>query len=237
VIKAIIVDDEAPARSELRYLLETAGGVDVIAEAGSVREALEQLKTLGADVMFLDINMPDTVGLQLAEALTRLKAPPAVVFVTAYSEHAAKAFDVNALDYLIKPVQTERLSQTLAKIQQHLQAQNKQREGKRIQVEKGGRRILISTTNIHYIMARDDYSYVYADSDRYLSTYSLTQFETMLADYGFFRVHRRYLVSLESVQELIPVSGGGLQLRLAGEDELMPVSRRRVVALKRALGL
>ena len=104
VLRAIIVDDEAPARSELKFLLDELGSVDVVAEAASVREAIEKLKEYQCDVMFLDINMPEANGLQLANALQHLRYPPAVVFVTAYSEFALDAFKVNAIDYLVKPV-------------------------------------------------------------------------------------------------------------------------------------
>ena len=97
MLKAMIVDDEAPARSELRYLLEETGRVDGISEASSAREAVEKLMEGRPDVMFLDISMPKTSGMQLAEALHKLKNPPAVVFVTAYSEYALEAFDVNAV--------------------------------------------------------------------------------------------------------------------------------------------
>ena len=110
MLKAIIVDDEAPARSELRFLLGELNQTEVVAEAASVREAIEKLKEYPCDVMFLDINMPEATGIQLAEALQHLKYPPAVVFVTAYSEFALDAFKVNAIDYLVKPVETERLS-------------------------------------------------------------------------------------------------------------------------------
>lgn len=113
MLKAIIVDDEAPARSELKFLLDELGQTEVVAEAASVREAIEKLKEYPCDVMFLDVNMPEATGLQLAEALQHLKFPPAVVFVTAYSEHALDAFKVNAIDYLVKPVETERLSRRL----------------------------------------------------------------------------------------------------------------------------
>ena len=91
MLKAIIVDDEAPARSELRYLLDETGQVEIVGEASNVREAIERLKEKGTDIMFLDISMPGASGLQLAEALNRLKFPPAIVFVTAYGEHAAEA--------------------------------------------------------------------------------------------------------------------------------------------------
>ena len=237
MLRAIIVDDEAPARSELRFLLDETGKVDVVAEAANVREAIEKLKDLGAEIMFLDVNMPGTDGLQLAEALTHLKYPPYVIFVTAYSEHAVKAFDVNATDYLVKPVETDRLNQAIAKVMQHVGGQGHGSTGERIPVEKGGKKLLIPTEKIHFIMAKDDYSYLHTDSDRYLSTVSLAQLEAKLEPLGFFRVHRRYLVNLSCIREVDPVSGGTLLLTLQGEEEQIPVSRRRVASLKKALGL
>lgn len=120
LLKAIIVDDEAPARSELRFLLSELNQTEVVAEAANVREAIEKLKEYPCDVMFLDINMPEATGLQLAEAMQHLKFPPAVVFVTAYSEFALDAFKVNAVDYLVKPVETERLAQALARVREHV---------------------------------------------------------------------------------------------------------------------
>ena len=237
MIKAIIVDDEAPARSELRFLLEETNQVEVVAEASNVREAIECLKEHGGDLMFLDIQMPGASGLQLAEALGRLKYPPAVVFVTAFSEHAANAFDVNAIDYLLKPVETKRLHKALSKVLQHMSVNVKTQQAERIPVEKGGKKLLISTDKIRYIMAKDDYSYLFTCDDRYLSTISLAQLETKLEPFNFFRIHRRYLVNLDCVEEVIPVNGGTLQLTLTGEEEKVPVSRRRVASLKKALGL
>ncbi|MBQ6453256.1 MAG: response regulator transcription factor [Coriobacteriales bacterium] len=237
MLKAIIVDDEPLARSELRFLLDETGQVEVAAEASNVREAIERLKDTGADVMFLDVNMPNTSGLQLAEAMNKLKYPPAVVFVTAYSEHAVKAFDVNAVDYLVKPVDTERLLQAINKVKASMVGSTKSAQKERIPVEKGGKKLLIPADKIHFIMAKDDYSYLHTESDRYLSTVSLAQLEAKLEPYGFFRVHRRYLVNLSCVSEVDPVSGGTLMLSLTGEEEKIPVSRRRVASLKKALGL
>ena len=117
MMNALIVDDEEPARSELRFLLEETGRIDCIEEASNAREAVEALvrrkenvnRRRGIEVLFLDIAMPKTSGMQLAEALHQLKNPPAVVFVTAYSEYALRAFNVDAIDYLMKPVETDRL--------------------------------------------------------------------------------------------------------------------------------
>ena len=237
MLKAIIVDDEAPARSELRFLLGELNQTEVVAEAASVREAIEKLKEYPCDVMFLDINMPEATGIQLAEALQHLKYPPAVVFVTAYSEFALDAFKVNAIDYLVKPVETERLSHALARVREHVLLHAKAQKAERIPVEKGGKKILINIDDIRYVMARDDYAYLQTGVDRFFSTVSLAQLEKTLDGHGFFRVHRGYLVNLALVKEVEPQSGGTLLLTLDGVDEKIPVSRRRVSSLKKALGL
>ena len=230
MLKAMIVDDEAPARSELRFLLDELGQTEVVAEAASVREAIEKLKEYPCDVMFLDINMPEATGLQLADALQHLKFPPAVVFVTAYSEFALDAFKVHAIDYLVKPVESERLAQAIARVREHVALHMQAQKSERIPVEKGGKKILIGIDKIRYVMARDD-------TDRYFSTVSLAQLEKRLDGHGFFRVHRGYLVNLSMVDEVESVSGGTLLLTLNGVEDKIPVSRRRVSALKKALGL
>lgn len=237
MLKTIIVDDEAPARSELRFLLDEIGQTEVVAEASNVREAIEKLKEHPCDVVFLDINMPEATGLQLAEALQKLKFPPAVVFVTAYSEHALDAFKVKAVDYLVKPVEVERLSQAITRVREQVALQAKAQRSERIPVEKGGKKILIGIDQIRFVMARDDYAYLQTDEDRYFSTVSLAQLEKRLDGHGFFRVHRGYLVNLSLVKEVESVSGGTLLLTLDGVEEKIPVSRRRVSSLKKALGL
>ena len=205
-MRAMIVDDEAPARSELHYLLDETGRVESVTEASSAREAVEKLMEAKADVMFLDIQMPKTSGMQLAEALHKLKNPPAVVFVTAYSEYALEAFEHSSVE--------------------------------RIPVVKSGRKVLVPIDQIRYIEAKDDYSCIYTDTDRFLSTISLAKLEQKLAPHGFFRVHRGYIVNLEYVEDVEVISSGILQLGVNGiEGKKISVSRRRVVALKRALGL
>ena len=240
-MRAMIVDDEAPARSELRFLLEETGRVEEIMEATSAREAVERMMEGKADVMFLDISMPKTTGMQLAEALYKLKNPPAIVFVTAYSEYALDAFNVDAVDYLMKPVEADRLSQALDKVEARIEPQQPQQNHssvERIPVVKSGRKVLVPIEQIRYIEAKDDYSCIYTDNDRFLSTISLAKLEEKLAPHGFFRVHRGYIVNLEFVEDVEVISSGILQLGIAGiEGKKISVSRRRVVALKRALGL
>lgn len=236
MLKALVVDDEAPARSELRYLLGETGGVEVVGEASNAMEALQLIKAIPYDVIFLDIDMPGLSGVQLAEALAALTNPPAIIFVTAHSEHAVKAFEVKATDYLVKPVEIERLKKAVSRLTPV--AEQAPARVERIPVEKAGKKLLVGVGDILYIMAKDDYSYLHTESDRYLSTMSLASLETKLDSAGFFRVHRRYLVNLACVKEVVPMYGGTLLLTLTDANATqVPVSRRRVPALKKALGL
>ncbi len=237
MLKAMIVDDEAPARSELRFMLDEVGDVEVAVEADNVRKAIESLKEQRCDVVFLDINMPGVNGMQFAEALSKLKNPPAVVFVTAYSEYGAEAFGVNAVDYLVKPVETDRLKQAIDKVRNQLGQVQKKANSERIPVEKGGKKVLVPTDTIRYIMAKDDYSCLYTEDDHYLSTISLAQLEERLPSASFFRVHRRYIVNLSHIREVESVPGGTLLLTMRDDEEKIPVSRRRVAPLKRVLKL
>lgn len=157
--------------------------------------------------------------------------------MTAYSEFAIDAFKVNAIDYLVKPVESERLSQALARVMEHVALHAKVQKLERIPVEKAGKKILIGIDTIRYVMARDDYAYLQTDNDRYFSTVSLAQLEKRLDGHGFFRVHRGYLVNLSLVTEVESVAGGTLLLSLDSCEDKIPVSRRRVSALKKALGL
>jgi two-component system, LytTR family, response regulator LytT len=235
-LKALVVDDEAPARSELRYLLDEAGGVEVVGEASNASEAFQLIKAIPYDVVFLDIDMPGLSGVQLAEALAELERQPAIVFVTAHSEHAVKAFEVAATDYLVKPVELDRLRVAIERLAPAHQEGGARIE--RIPVEKAGRKLLLQVEDIFYVMAKDDYSYLHTDAERYLSTISLAQLELRLEPSGFFRVHRRYLVNLAQVREVVPMYGGTLLLTLKDrEGTQVPVSRRRVPSLKKALGL
>ena len=241
MLRAMIVDDEAPARSELRYLLEQTGRIESIVEASSVREAIERYIENRVDVMFLDISMPKTDGMQLAEGLRKYKTSPAIVFVTAYSEYALDAFNVDAVDYLMKPVEMDRLNQALDKVQGGAKpASQPKAYTERIPVEKAGRKILLPIDQVRYIEAKDDYSCIYTDKDHYLSTISLAQFENKLAPKGFFRAHRSYIVNLQYIDSVdgSKSGNGNLQLTISGiKDKKISVSRRRVSDLKKKLNI
>ena len=235
-LKALVCDDEAPARSELRFLLEEVGGVEVVGEASSGAEALQLIRALPYDVVFLDIDMPGLSGMQLAEVLNDLDKRPAIIFVTAHSEYAVQAFEVAATDYLVKPVESERLRQAIERLVPAQPSGLMKLE--RIPVEKAGKKLLLPVDDIFHIMAKDDYSYLHTDGERYLSTMSLSTLESKLEPQGFYRVHRRFLVNLSKVSEVVPMYGGTLLLTLKDRNRTqVPVSRRRVPALKKVLGL
>lgn len=237
MLRVIVVDDEGPARSELKYLLEKEGGVEVVAEASSVRTAIEALKGTPCDVVFLDIEMPDSTGIQLARALCRIKSAPAVVFTTAYGQYAADAFGVNALDYLVKPVEEQRLAQTLARVRKRLQSTTQIRKMSLFPVRKNGKNQYVRIGDITFISAMDDYSCLHTESARYQLPTTLGELERRLEGYGFFRTHRSFLVNLDRVDEYKTVGRGALLLFVSGVKEGVPVARRRVPELKKALGI
>jgi two-component system response regulator LytT len=166
-----------------------------------------------------------------------LERPPAIVFVTAHSEHAVRAFEVEATDYLVKPVEVERLRRAVERLTPAAPASGAARV-ERVPVEKGGKKLLLAVEELFYVMAKDDYSYLFTDGERYLSTLSLAELERKLEPRGFFRVHRRFVVNLAQVKEVVPMYGGTLLLTMKDRAaSQVPVSRRRVPALKKALGL
>lgn len=237
----LIVDDEAPARSELRFLLEETGKAGVIEEAKSAKEAAEQIIKVRPDVVFLDISMPKVTGLELAQALQKLKRPPAIIFVTAYSEHAVEAFGLDAVDYLLKPVETDRLAKAIEKAElyrEHLKRKSSSATRDRIPVEKGGKKLFVQVEDICYIDSKDDYAFLHTEEDNYISSSSLTQLENVLVPRGFLRVHRGHIVNLAQITSVEVGEKGALFLNLKGIDDFkVPVSRRRVSELKKTLGI
>lgn len=237
MLRAMIVDDEGPARSEMRFLLDEVGGVEIVAEADNVRSALNVLKERRCDVLFLDVNMPGVSGMQLAEALTHLKVPPAVVFVTAYGEFATEAFGVNAVDYLMKPVETERLIQAIDKVMLFMRVRSQAPIPERIMVDKQGKKFLINPEDVSLVMAKDDYSYIYSVDGIYIANQSLAQLEERLCDVGFYRVHRTYLVNVAYIKEVDFESERKLSIKVKGYPHEIPVSRRKITTLKRMIDL
>lgn len=237
----LVVDDEPPIRAELSYLLRQDARIGVIDEAGGAAEAIEKVLELHPDVLFLDIQMPGASGVKVADTLQNLKNPPVLVFVTAFSEYAAEAFELDAVDYVLKPVETDRLERALAKVEQALAARRPAASAAqvhRVQVERNGQRTFIPVADISYFEAKADYSTAHTSSGSYLVNESVSTIEERYRGDGFLRVHRSYVVNLDDVHDIeVKKASGLIQLKLERTGAVVPVSRRRAPEVKRHLGL
>lgn len=240
-LRALVVDDEAPARRRLRRQLEELG-VEVVGEAEDGEQALTQARALAPDVIFLDVRMPGVDGLTLAQRHVDL---PPIVFCTAYDEFAVKAFEVNAVDYLLKPVRAERLSAAVEKVRAK-QGASRERVAKALEVVAPAQatRVVSSTRGtVRFFDARqltrfwssDKYTVFVAEGEEHLIEESLSTLEERLAPHGFLRVHRAELIRLDAVKSL-STADGMHEVKLA-DGQVAKVSRRSVGAVKEALGL
>jgi DNA-binding LytR/AlgR family response regulator len=237
---ALIVDDEAPARAELRYLLERTGDVEVVGEAASVREALALAARLDYDVVFCDISMPELTGIDAAREIQSWPKRPHVVFVTAHQDYAVQAFSVDAFDYLLKPVAEERLAQTVERLRSALRGTPERARGElaKVAVTRRGETLLLDHDQVYFMLAEGDYARVATYEERYLSTQSLRELEDALPPALFFRIHRSSIVNLQKVSALEQSSPGHWIVRLSdAEATQLEVARRQTRALKQHLGL
>ena len=248
-MRALIVDDEHAAREELRYLLRSFPEVEVVGEATQTSEALELIRNIDYDLCFLDIRMPGGTGLELVRELSKQRHRPAVIFTTAYPDHAVEAFELDAVDYLLKPFDEARLGHALEKVIERgelpaeLEGQAGAREDSdepsidKIAVPLAGRTILLDVDEIVYATAARGYSYLITSRGRHLVPNSLADLERRLVRRGFFRAHRGYLINLRKAQAIEPDFTGSLQVVMEEREERVPVSRRQARELKRLIGL
>lgn len=239
-MKILIVDDEPLARSRLQDLIEDLGGHQVVGEAADGRQALEQVQRLRPEVVLLDIRMPEMDGLEVARHLSNLNQPPAIIFTTAYSEHALAAFDANAIDYLLKPIRGARLAQALAKARPlarpRLEAAASERQQRRRHISahhRGGIK-LIPVEEILYFQSDSKYVSVHYEGGEVLIDEPLKQLEQEFAD-RFTRIHRNCLVANEAIAALEKVGDNQCQLRLRGCDTRLEVSRRQLPLVRKLI--
>jgi two-component system, LytTR family, response regulator LytT len=236
VIRALVVDDEAPARSELRHLLAAEPDVVVVGEAAGVDEAVRSVDAHRPDVVFLDIELPGATGLEAAPLVRERRDPPAVVFVTAHARYAVDAFAVEAFDYVLKPVDPDRLARVVARLRERASPQARPVE--RLPVVAAGGTQLLDVDEVHYISADGDYSRVHTYDRSLLCTTSLRDLERRLPADRFARVHRSHLVNLAKVAAVRRGEGDRLRLQLADSDSTeLDVARRQVRALRERLRL
>lgn len=243
-LTVLAVDDEAPALDELIYMLRRHHAIGQVRGAADATMALRALREGGVDAVFLDINMPGLSGLELAAVLSNFAQPPVVVFVTAHDDKAVAAFDVGAVDYLLKPIRRDRLDEAVRRVVASHSPEpapsataNEDRGHDRdvIPAEVGGVTHLIRRDTIGWVEAEGDYSRLHSTSGAHLVRIPLSTLETRWAETGFQRVHRSYLVSLSMVTG-IRTAAGAVMVRLrangASPAAELPVSRRQVRELR-----
>jgi DNA-binding LytR/AlgR family response regulator len=245
-INVLVVDDEAPARDELAFLLRQQAPVGRVTQAASSTSCLELLAHGGFDAVFLDVRMPHLDGLALARLIGQMARAPQVVFVTAYEDHAVEAFGLAAVDYLLKPVRPERLGVTIGRLARAsaggsvaTAAQpNAAPLGDRIAVSLRGQIRLLPVADVRVAIADGEGVTVRTADGRFHVRQTLHELEERLERHGFLRVHRAYLVNLNHVASIDSFFNGTYLLKLAGLPDLtVPVSRRHAADLRSAIRL
>lgn len=221
-LKVLAVDDEPPALDELAFLLGRDERVESVRTCGSAAEALRILQAETFDVVLLDIAMPGLSGLDLAQVLRQFREPPAVVFVTAHAHHAVEAFDLRAVDYLLKPVHEERLREAIGRVRGEGGVAD---HDEQMPVELGGVTRFVRRSDVRYASAQGDYVRLHTASGNPLVRMSLSALEQRWADRGFVRIHRSILVSLAHVDE-VRLGAGRPAVVVDGAE--LPVSRRHL---------
>jgi two-component system LytT family response regulator len=236
-IKAIIIDDERLARNELKKLLEQHPDITIIDEASNVDEAIEKIDLSRPDLIFLDIQMPGKTGFDL---LAEIEKSPRVIFTTAYDEFALKAFEVNALDYLLKPIDPKRLADAIQKLQTELALEQASLMGvsrgpltevDQVFVKDGERCWFVKLADIRLFESVGNYAKVYFSTNKPLILKSLNALEERLDDRVFFRANRKHIINLHWIEKIEPYFNGGLLVELKGGEKI-EISRCQTVKFK-----
>ena len=241
-MKAIIIDDERLARSELKKLLQEFPEIEVIDEAANAEEGISKIASLHPDLIFLDIQMPGKTGFDM---LMQLERTPQVIFTTAFDEYALKAFEVNALDYLLKPVEPKRLADAVQKL--HFENRETKDTGEfsnnsfltendQVFVKDGERCWFVKLNDIRLFESVGNYAKVFFANNKPLILKSLNALEERLDEKFFFRANRKHIVNLRMIEKIEPYFNGGLLLELKGGEKI-EVSRRQTVKFKEMMSL
>jgi len=259
-LRAVIVDDEQLARDELGYLLGRVGGVEVIGQAGNGLEALTTIERLQPEVVFLDVQMPGLTGFEVARRMLDADAPAHIIFVTAYDQHAIEAFEVNAVDYLLKPVDQARLELALQRARRRIATDrsleaggsindqlekivqlvaDRQSRRERLAIKVGERFLLVQADDIIHASLVDDGIAVVTSQHAGTSNYrTLDELQARLDPSVFWRVHRSHLVNINKIKEIVPWFSRNYILRMKDEKATeIPVSRTQTRRLREYLKL
>ena len=235
-LKAIIIDDERLARLELKKLLQDYPDITIIDEAANAEEGIEKIEIQNPDIIFLDIQMPGKTGFDM---LAELEKAPHVIFTTAYDEYALKAFDVNALDYLLKPVEPKRLADAVHKLHDEISKEKDPQsinrgpltEADQVFVKDGERCWFVKLSDIRLFESVGNYAKVFFSNNKPLILKSLNALEERLDAHVFFRANRKHIINLHWIEKIEPYFNGGLLVDLKGGEKI-EVSRRQTVKFK-----
>ena len=230
MINVLVADDELPAVEELAYLLGRDDRIGTIHRASSGSEALRALTSQSVDAVFLDIHMPAVSGLDVARAIARSSKPPAVVFVTADEDCALEAFELAAIDYLLKPIRAERLARSVGRISELMRDGGASPE--MITVDQGGTTRMIRRDDVTYVQAQGDYARLHTADASYLIRVPLADLEQQWAEAGFIRTHRSYLVALKHVASM-KLASDKPSILVTGAS--LPISRRHLPTVREKL--
>ncbi|GAA4702205.1 LytTR family DNA-binding domain-containing protein [Nocardioides conyzicola] len=236
-LRVLVVDDERPALDELAYLLAAEPRVTEVVTSSSATDALRILQEGAIDAVFLDIQMPGLTGLELAQVLSRFRLPPPVVFVTAHEQHAVEAFDLRAVDYVLKPVGADRLAEAVRRVVSAVSGPAESepaRDDAQVAVERGGVTRFINRCDITHVEAQGDYARLHTATESHLLRSPLTTLEEEWAAAGFVRIHRSLLVSLPHVAE-VRMDGGRCAVVVGSPGVELGVSRRHTRELRELL--
>ncbi|MFS0554252.1 LytR/AlgR family response regulator transcription factor [Brevibacillus sp. 179-C9.3 HS] len=238
-IRIMIAEDERLAREELTYLLQQEVDVELLPCATNGRELLEMVDLHNPDVVFLDMKMPEMEGGQAARMLASRKQQPLIVFCTAHEEFAVTAFKLNAVDYLLKPTEPQRLVETMQRVRERLfshKVEHATTKRSKLLVEENDRLVVIDPADIIYAVREDRLVQIWTKTHSYTTRMTLTELAGKLQSHDFFRTHKSYLVNLHYVSELTPWFNGAYNLSLKGESNVrIPVSRTTVKSLLKKL--
>ena len=242
MIKTLIIDDEPLAIELVREYLSAYPEFEIVGTCQNGFEGLKAIQDHKPDLIFLDIQMPKITGFEMLELL---EDPPAVIFTTAYDEYAIKAFEIHALDYLLKPFSKDRFEKALFKYQKleavplkrelHEKLKNWETHVQRIVLKDRNDIKIIPFQDIHYLEANDDYVNIYTQEGKFLKNKTLTFFEQVLDPESFVRIHRSYIVKISGITKIEPQEKGNYMLKLI-TGEILPISRSRFPKLKSILG-
>ncbi len=240
-MRAIIVEDEFLAREELKFFIKNYSKIEIIDEFEDGIDVLKFIQNNEIDIIFMDINIPSLDGVLLAKSISKFSKKPYIVFITAYKEHAAEAFEIEAFDYILKPYSESRIVAMLKK----LEAVNNDKENtvpksslsNKINLWKNEKIIVVSINDIYYCAAEERITHVFTKNDEYSVSLGIAEFYETLPKDTFFKCHRSYIVNVNKIREIIPWFNNTYNLKLQDIDFQIPVSRSNIKEFKQLMNI